>query len=1383
MFCRARAMKLTVAGVLLAMAAMADGERNHYLARFLQKSGEPALRFWLNGVEVPKATVIADKGCDVTVVDMKTDNPTIQDNYEFHSWTFDNTNAISELTGPWLDQNSTFTIGEGGVTLAANNRLSFGNKFTDTVRVKLAESQTWSGPATGTTWAQFTMGWKQFYGGGHYWRSTFKSLKDIVWTLDGRIKVSLTASNDLSNVDLVVNPNARLILIGQFFNSSNIACNAHLNAKSLTLKGGDAGSSLATFTVGAQNPDTVFGTTSAPSTFDDATVSPKVNLVDGASIKGGTFDYAVSELNVSGGDSTISGAVTLKKKVGIDIAANASLAFTGSVSADEGAGVELTGDGSLVITNALFGVPIGGNGNIRCDPGAGVEVVISGDLSSFTGSIHVATGTLLIHSDAQLNPAATVTAAEGASYRYITAADFGDYTENGKWYYRDSDGVRHQYQFLNGFESNTHFPGSVTFREIPDVVASDKWRSGSVFVVDQKFGGGIGIDASLAMEGFIATEDATVPSSTYAYFDQDYDFTVGERGIDIRQLCSFYIWMPKARFRLSKSQTWRGPAAATLSASPARLHVGGSPVYYYPTGSITPLMDGLELTIEGDLDVLLYYPTNNMTTADVTVKAPARLTLANPSGKALPMRDWSGRLNARQLTFDGGSGGLAMPKSDLISPEMLAPRIVLKNGATFSLTGKSWTGVTLVASGASTVNSLTGTHTLLDDVMNLEAEVGATLDISAATFKRGEGVAGGFSATGAGTIRLSVDQLVGGFAVDGPSIVLTGRGAWTNALAAASGLTIDTSTYVFVTSEALAGYGATEINVTSGTLFLDSVASLPQGCKVVTSGTGALALYDMTGFDADVHMGGTKNVVSDDLFVTDAARENEALTVPAGQFLHIAGSGLKSSSTVTLEDGASIIFHKTATIYAPVTLTGAATIRTIDASAEGTFAGAVTAGDVASQTGNCDIWAPGGIVFAGGAAIHKTPVCQRSGTVIIRDKEFSLQKSAGGFYMFEGYCLITNCTAESIANGGEWYLNRANQTGDVALEVAAGATFKHGNNTRIFIGASTNFESRLIVNGGTFTHETYDRMYINENGNGKGVFELRAGEFRTQRRVITGFKPGTSVGCAKFIWSGGTWSTTSTGSKYKYTHLFESTYANSGLEFIVSGTDCVLDLTYFQYADSISNFNNGVSTMVGMPGARLRVKGKQNVLSKLTLANFTPNGMALDLNPEPSCDVEIPCDGSDLELGWVVPGTGGVVRCIGTASPLLANYVVPSGETFENAHVNDSWNAGFASVTANDLVFGDGATYLLRTTAQGLPAIDFAGALVTSGNVKYAVDASGGAIPESDGTVIVRTGEGFSGDGTWSAASARLGRMSSVTAEGNNLLFSYRLKGVVISIR
>ena len=102
------------------------------------------------------------------------------------------------------------------------------------------------------------------------------ALKDLTWTLDGRMMVCLTASNDLSNVDIVVNPKARLLLQAGV---SDRAYTPFLNAKSLTLKGGDTETSIPMLTLAKTNPTSKFSTSAyAPATFDDATFSPKVFL-------------------------------------------------------------------------------------------------------------------------------------------------------------------------------------------------------------------------------------------------------------------------------------------------------------------------------------------------------------------------------------------------------------------------------------------------------------------------------------------------------------------------------------------------------------------------------------------------------------------------------------------------------------------------------------------------------------------------------------------------------------------------------------------------------------------------------------------------------------------------------------------------------------------------------------------------------------------------------------------------------------------------------------------------------------------------------------------------------------------------------------------------
>ncbi len=955
--------RLTIAVATAAACLQASG--GTYLNKLRQSGG---WFFYLpDGTPVAQSTALADKGCDVTTVDMVTDNISFASRYDFNSWTIANTNRHSSMTGPWMDSTGSVTLRGGGLSIAANDMVRFASK-TDCVRIILAASQTWRGPASGTTYGVVGLGMSNTY--GNYGNAQIGALDDLTWTLDGRIAVAVSASNDLSRVDIVVNPEARLIVMAMA-SYYPYHYRPRLNAKSLTLKGGDTAATVPMLTVGANNQSMDFHGSVAPTSFDDMTFSPVVRLVDGASVTGGTVDYGVSELFVSGGDSAFSGDVAFRKSVSIDVAAGASLAFTGTVVADEGVVVSVTGDGT-------FGIP--------CDA--------------------------------------------------------------------------------------------------------------------------------------------------------------------------------LARFK-------------------------------------------------------------------------------------------------------------------------------------------------------------------------------------------------------------------GEFDIDGPIVKLTGDGDWTASLADASGLTIASSGCVFVDAAALEGFGAGTISVTSGTLLLESVASLPAGCKVVTSGTGALALADWTGFDADTHMGGTKAVSDGILVVTDDAIENETIDIGEGGGIHVFGSGLKASSSVTLAANTSIVFHRTATIYAPVTTVGATKIITARDDIGGTFAGKVTF----SVGGGCDLWAHGGIVFEGGVEATSSGLRQRCGLVVFRNKGVSLKNSNSGFHMYGGRCVISNCTVRS-SNWAYWLLNRADQTADVVLEIAPSGIFEPGNNSYVNIGASTEYESKLLINGGTMQHGTSDQLNVNENGNGRGVIEFVSGKISSRRQITVGFKPGVSAGYARFIWRGGTWN----GISYGYHHLFKEKTADCGIDFSVVGTNCVLNLSSFNYPGSISNFYGGVSTMTGAPGAKLTVKGKGGTASKLTLANFTPNGMAFDLNATPNADVEVIGDGSDLEIGWVLPGTGGAVSCAGTASPLLADYVVPAGATFENADINDDWHTGFSSVATNNLAFGEGATYLLRPTATGIAPLDFAGTLTAAGTIAYAADESAAKLPTEKGVVLIRAARVIAAD-EWTATTGKLANRARVYASGTELRLDAAPKGTVLTVR
>ena len=1374
--------------VVAAALATVSSARTKYL---VDCSGSGYWKFYTaDGALIDASKIEKDSDFDLEIARMSSLNKSYGSKFNMYSFTVAGTNVTTSMMGPWCDGNGTMTIGEGGVTMAANNMIRFGSK-NNIAQFKLAASQTWRGPSGSTAWSEFAIGCKEEWK-GYYWQSYAQGLDDITWTLDGRIMLSFTATNSLSTVDVVVNPEARLLLVEKWGSQT---FGGALGAKTLTLKGGDTGSSVPLFTIGAKNPAmTAMGTTYAPNAFSDVTLAPKVYLADGASVKGGTVDYAVSELFVSGGDSTFSGDVTVTKDVSMDIGGGSSLEFTGNLYFADDAAIDLTGDGSLKFCGGEAELRVTGDGTLEFDP-AGDEIVLRGDLSSFTGRIHVASGALLIHPDAAINEAAAFSAADGASYRTLAAGDFGDYTVDNRQYYRDSHGVSHPYLCMSRVSGNTSWPkaGQFWYLSADGTTNWVDWVDGSVVDFQLPWSAGLGNQAAMHTAGIVrrASSGATTP-----YIDGNDDvngvLSIGERGIEFQSTSQgIYFWKTGKCLRLSESQTWKAPASDSFTTSHCRIYLGGSWTYIYPAGSLVATKDDITLTLEGNLLASFYWPTNDFSTANIVVKAPALMHSTTAGGRSDAWKSTFGRINAKTLTFDGGVGmyfgsktvaNTGVGSAAVISPTNVARRIILKNGATLTAAAETvWTGTELAAAAGSS-GGMSGTFVLQDELIPLCAEPGATLDLTGARFKEASGVSAGFSATGSGTVRVSfanLSALSGAFAVDGPVVEIADEGRWTSPLAGASGLTVASSGLVSVSAEALEGFDG-GISVTSGTLVLDSVAAIPAGGKVITSGNGKLVLIDQTGFDADIHMGGTKNFGTDDLVVTDDARENETLTLSSGQTLQIFGSGLKSSSTVSMEGGSAIFFHKPATVYAPVTVAAGTVAVNCAADAAGTFGGQVTVPKSCAM----DVYADGGLSFAKGFMVSGT-YRQRSGNVVLRDTASSFSGGEPQFYA--GTFTVTNCSITSTS--ASWRMDMAGQTGDVTVEIAKGGTWYIGNNSVPYVGQSNAYESRILINGGTMWHQTYDSFRMDYTGNGKAVVELRGGTLSTERRIISAHDMSSDTGYAKFIWSGGK---IQTGGSYpfRYTEFFMGNKPNAtsadtarGVEFIVNGTNCVLDLAGFLYPNAISNFAAGASRMIGAPGAVLTVKGRSGYENTLTLANFEPNGMALDLNQTPAADVAIVGDGTEKVLGWVTPGTtGGKVVCTGTASPLLANYLVPAGGTFENAYVNDDWCTGFSYVTASNLVFGAGSTYRVYTAPGGFVPLTLAGSLVLPGGATLAVDKSAAPLPVGEAQVLVSPAEGVKGDCAWTLSGASRHAARVYTGNGS-LCFDYVPTAMMLLLR
>ena len=579
--------------------------------------------------------------------------------------------------------------------------------------------------------------------------------------------------------------------------------------------------------------------------------------------------------------------------------------------------------------------------------------------------------------------------------------------------------------------------------------------------------------------------------------------------------------------------------------------------------------------------------------------------------------------------------------------------------------------------------------------------------------------------------------------------------------------------------------GFSSVKVGSGRLILKDASSIPATTVVETSGSGALALVNATGFDPETRMAGTKNLtdIASDLVITDTAR-TDAVAVGNGQTLLVYGDGLGEEASVSLAAGATLKFMASATIAGPVNAAAGTTTIRAAAGAFGTIAGKFTQSGTTATTIN--LYSEGLINFIGGGEISNGPgssntpaFCVRTGEVQITNKAFSVGCSMD---LYSGRL--------RIADGGSWTpfatycpvnLNKS-QTGDVCLEVGKGGLVRLGNNCHYYIGsnAQTTYASKLFINGGTVRRDGADHFSLR----GCGVVEIDNGGTLATSRLI---EVGSTTGAAKVILGNGAWTGNNEwAGNNDYTSLFaqESGVGASTCAVSLAG-DFTVDISHYTN-QNIANDAGGVSNWSVGPGARLHVVGHGANTKKLKFVNFAGEGLALDLNATSNTDVVFDNVPETVTVGFVLPGkTSSRIQATTTEPDLHVGYVVPNGQTYElgTTAVNLT-TTGFNSVTrTDDLTLDAGSTVVIPWNGAGSPYV-LDGSLRLpdeTATVNYKLKRNA-PVGKQDGTVILNANE-IVGNPSWVCVGGAQADRATLAVEGDSLVFGYDPPGVVLIVR
>ena len=943
----------------------------------------------------------------------------------------------------------------------------------------------------------------------------------------------------------------------------------------------------------------------------------------------------------------------------------------------------------------------------------------------------------------------------------ISAFAVGKGTDSTGEYWEDSAGVKHYYLFQSSYNGKRwSIANNAYAREDARAgTGSAAWVSGAIFAFERETSYSITDFACNPVTVFYGIELETLNVGYPITFEGNTaKYTIGEYGIHSvsGNTIRFMRNGEGEEIHLAASQTWSGSAASELSSAPLVI----MPNYAYTAGyrGYVTAEDDVVLTIEGDTLVpwLIYdHPVTNM---DIVVKSPAILAIQGGyNGIA--------NLNTRKLTIDGGCGikfgsdlsfipvtavnnanagatKYGIGSQTIISPVKVAQTIVLTNSATLTaLETTTVSGGVVVVSAGTATNAFSGTFKLVDDDTVLRVPVGATLDLTAATFTDD----GRFSVEGEGTLRLncSVNDATGLF---------------------------------YLPTSSVENFGG-DIVVAGGTLLLDDAASIPSGKVVTTEGEGNLLLVNTTGFDASTQMGGTKAVAEQppSLVVTDAEVTGDVV-VNNGETLRVFGNGLGTNASLTLWGGSTVMFRRTATVSAPTWYTNDVYYKTFDASVTGTVASAfsVTKGAVSTSknsTSELYMHSPGELRFSGSGQLRNFRMVD--GNVVVT----GVYDVYGGQNFYGGHMTVRDGGTIKIKNSWQ-YLNLCNNTTkDTCLEIAEGGHYeKVSGNCYTYIGRSAAYESKLLLTGGTFIH-LYDLFELRVGG----VIEVRSGLFQTGRRITCAATATTEL--SKVLLKGGMFYVAG-NSDYAF-----AIFDGPGFCTVNVDGNATFRHSGISMRDSTNETATAQATWTCTEGSRLKVVGKGDTDGFMAIHNFEADGLVFDLNTSDYNDkkeeVRIIDPKDPIGIGFVLPGKAGSKVVASNAVPaLVASYVVPAGQTLDATALPSGWYEGFGEVSVSNIIFETGSTFRFPIFGDAAP-LTIAGQLTLPDAMNYSVIKSGQkatvteipVIAPALGTVEAEGGSAFICTGGVRPSAATL------SVADDALAFSYKMTGATITIR